>query len=58
MTKMDNSTDAADMVKAEQRDMKSVVQQFHESIEDETKQIAAHNALTELKRIRNKQRKF
>jgi hypothetical protein len=58
MTRMDSSTDAMDMVKAEQGEMKAVVDEFDKSNDDEAKQISAHQALTELKKIRNKQRKF
>jgi hypothetical protein len=55
---MDSSTDAMDMVKVEQGEMKAVVGEFDKSNDDEAKQISAHQALMELKRIRNKQRKF
>ena len=55
MTRMDSSTDAMDMVKAEQGEMKAVVDEFDKSNDDEAKQISAHQALTELKKIQNKQ---
>jgi len=47
-----------EIVKAEQGEMKAVVDEFDKSNDDEAKQISAHKALTELKKIRNKQRKF
>ena len=37
---------------------KTVVDEFDKSSDDEARQISAHKALTELKKIRNKQRKF
>ena len=55
---MDSSTEATDMVKAEQGEMKAVINEFDKSNDAEAKQIKAHKALTELKKIRNKQRKF
>jgi hypothetical protein len=55
---MDSSTGAVDMVKAEQGEMKAVVNEFEKTNDDEAKQISAHKALTELKKIRNKQRKI
>ena len=58
MTRMDSSTNAMDMVKAEQGEMKAVVDEFDKSNDDEASQISAHKALTDLKKIRNKQRKI
>jgi hypothetical protein len=58
MRKIDSSSHSDDMVKAEQSEMKAVVDKLDESTDDEAKQISAHKALTELKKIRNKQRKF
>jgi len=58
MMKMDSPTDEADMVKAEQGEMKAVVDEFEKSNDDEAKQISAHKALKELKKIRNKKRRF
>jgi hypothetical protein len=58
MTGMDSSTDATDMVKAEQGEMKAVVDESDKSNNDEAKQISAYKTLTELKELRNKQRKF
>lgn len=54
----DSSSEAMDMVEEEQGAMKAVVDEFDKSNDDEAKQISAHQALTELKKIRNKQRKF
>jgi hypothetical protein len=58
MTIIDGSTDARDFAKAERREIKAVNGEFDQSQEDEARQISAYNALTELKRIRNKQRKI
>jgi hypothetical protein len=54
----DSSSDAMDMVKEEQGEMKPVVNEFDKSNDDEARQISAHKALTELQKIRNKQRKI
>ena len=54
----DSSSDAMDMVKEEPGEMKAVVNEFDKSSDDEARQISAHKALTELQKIRNKQRKF
>jgi hypothetical protein len=54
----DNSSDAMNMVKVEQGGMKVVVDEFDKSNDDEAKQISAYKALAELKKTRNKQRKF
>jgi len=53
----ERSSDAVDMVKEEQGARKAVVDEFDKSNDDETKQLSAHKALTELIQIRNKQRK-
>ena len=53
-----SSSEARDMVEEEQGAMKAVVDEFDKSTDDEARQISAHKALTELKKIRNKQRKF
>jgi len=49
---------AMDIVDADQGKMKAVIDEFDKSNDDEATQISAHKALTELKKIRNKQRKF
>jgi len=46
------------MVKEELGEIKAVVDAFDTSAVDEARQISAHKALTDLKKIRNKQRKF
>ena len=53
-----SSSEVMDMVEEEQGAMKAVVDEFDKSTDDEARQISAHKALTELKKIRNKQRKF
>ena len=58
MTRIGSSTDATDIVEEEQGEMKAVVDEFDKSGGDEARQISAHKALRELKKIRNKQRKF
>lgn len=54
----DSSSEAMDMVQEEQGAMKAVVDEFDKSTDDEARQISAHKALTDLKKIRNKQRKI
>jgi hypothetical protein len=54
----DSSSEAMDMVEEEQGAMKAVVDEFDKSTDDEARQISAHKALTDLKKIRNKQRKI
>ena len=54
----DSSSDAMDMVEEEQGAMKAVGNEFDKCSDDEARQISAYKALTELKKIRNKQRKF
>ncbi len=51
-------TDVADMVKAEQSEMKTVIDNLDDSQDDETKQRMAYQALLELKKLRSKQRKY
>jgi hypothetical protein len=46
------------MVKEEQGEMKAVIDEYDKTNDDELRQISAYKALTELKKIRNKQRKF
>jgi hypothetical protein len=55
---MDSSSDELDLVKAEQGEIKAVVDESDKSNNDEAKQISAYKTLTELKELRNKQRKF
>ena len=54
----DSSSEAMERVEEEQGAMKAVVDEFDKSTDDEARQISAHKALTDLKKIRNKQRKF
>jgi len=58
MNRIGSSTDATDIVEEEQGAMKAAVDELDKSTNDEAKQARAYNALTELKKIRNKQRKF
>ena len=52
-----DSSDAINMMEAEQSEIKAAVDEFDKSSDDEATQINAHKALMELKRIRDKQRK-
>ena len=54
----DSWSEAMDMVEEEQGAIKAVVDEFDKSTDDEARQISAHKALTDLKKIRNKQRKI
>ena len=56
--KTNGMTDGVDVGKGEQGEMRTVLDEFDKSANDETRQVNAYKALTELKRIRNKQRKF
>ena len=54
----DSSLEAMDMEEEEEQGaMKAVVEKVDKSNDDESKQISAYKALTDLKEIRNKQRK-
>ena len=54
----DSGTNTMNMVKEEQGEMKAVIDEYDKTNDDELRQISAYKALTELKKIRNKQRKF
>ena len=58
MTRTGSSTDAMNIVEEEQGAIKAVVEEFDKLEDDEARQVSAYKALTELKKIRNKQRKF